>query len=198
MPSVEPFRDPIVALIANEETGGSFGQSSLLGLDVLDCCLNRCRVGVWRRCRNGNGRRSAPILGGDCAVCDRPDRRPLEARRLAARGNLIHAGGARTRAAGLWLNEKCFEPDAFKLVASSGPMSGGSIGSFAAGATLPDRTLEQHPGARLYRPPLLPFAERTTRPARRVVHWLWIRMPKQNGVTSPDIAAVETNPDVGH
>ena len=76
-------------------------------------------------------------------------------------------------------------------------MSGGSIGSFAAGATLPDRTLEQHPGARLYRPPLLPFAERTTRPARRVVHWLWIRMPKQNGVTS-DIAAVETNPDVGH
>ena len=208
MPSVEPFRDPIVVLIDNEETGGSFGQSSLLGLDVLDCCLNRCRVGVWRRCRNGNGRRSAPILGGDRAVCDRPDRRPLEARRLAARGNLIQAGGAAHVPPACKLNEKCFEPDAFKLVASFRQKRPNVMRfdrqfccrCYLARSSLKCSCSRAHiqASARLYSPPLVPFAERTTRPARRVLHWLWIRMPKQNGVTSPDIAAAETNPDVGH
>jgi hypothetical protein len=59
-------------------------------------------------------------LGGDRAVCYRPDRRPLEARRLATRGNLLRAGGASTDAAGFALPDEreCFEPDAFKLDAS--------------------------------------------------------------------------------
>jgi hypothetical protein len=94
------------------ESGGSFGQSSLLGLDVLDCCRDRCRVGVRRSCRNGNGRRSAPILGGDRTVCSRPDRRPHEARRLATSGNLLRSGGASTDAAGFALSDerKGFEP----------------------------------------------------------------------------------------